>query len=44
MVSSYFTVLTQDGLDHFGRYRDSFVHLEGRWFIRHRVVTREWPR
>jgi len=44
VVSSYFTVVTHDGLDHFGRYRDSFVSSQGQWFIRHRLVTRDWQR
>jgi hypothetical protein len=43
-VSSYFTVLTGDGLDHFGRYRDLLVPVGDRWLFRHRVVTRDWER
>jgi hypothetical protein len=38
-VASYFTVLTEIGLDHFGRYRDTFVPNEDRWLIRHRFVS-----
>jgi hypothetical protein len=41
-VESYFTVLTEIGLDHFGRYRDTFVPAEGRWLIRHRFVSVDW--
>jgi hypothetical protein len=44
VVSSYFTVVTHDGLDHFGRYRDAFVSSQGQWFIGHRLVTRDWQR
>jgi hypothetical protein len=43
-VSSYFTVLTSHGLDHFGRYRDLLVPVGDRWLFRYRVVTRDWER
>jgi ketosteroid isomerase-like protein len=36
--ASYFAVLTQDGLDHWGRYRDMLVPREGRWLLAHRLV------
>lgn len=41
-VASYFTVVTHIGLDHFGRYRDTFVPSEGRWLIQHRKVSTDW--
>ncbi|MCV7092157.1 nuclear transport factor 2 family protein [Mycobacterium interjectum] len=41
-VSSYFTVVTQIGLDHFGRYRDILVPDGGAWRIRHRKVSTDW--
>jgi hypothetical protein len=41
-VSSYFTVLTHIGLDHFGRYRDTLVPDGGTWLIKHRKVTTDW--
>ncbi|ORW53847.1 hypothetical protein AWB90_01760 [Mycobacterium paraense] len=41
-VSSYFTVVTQIGLDHFGRYRDILVPDGGTWLIRHRKVSTDW--
>jgi hypothetical protein len=41
-VSSYFTVVTQMGLDHFGRYRDILVPDGGRWLIKHRKVSTDW--
>ena len=37
---SYFQVLTERGLDHWGRYRDEYVLQDGRWrFARRRVVV-----
>jgi SnoaL-like domain len=42
LVSSYFTVLTEIGLDHFGRYRDTFVPVDDRWLIEHRFVSTDW--
>lgn len=41
-VSSYFTVVTQIGLDHFGRYRDVLVPDGGGWLIKHRKVSTDW--
>ncbi|MDQ2637303.1 MAG: nuclear transport factor 2 family protein [Actinomycetota bacterium] len=41
-VACYFTVLTEIGLDHFGRYRDVFVPVDGDWLIRHRFVSTDW--
>ena len=41
-VSSYFTVFTEIGLDHFGRYRDTFVPVGDEWLIRHRLVSADW--
>ncbi|HZM42932.1 MAG TPA: nuclear transport factor 2 family protein [Acidimicrobiales bacterium] len=42
LVASYFTVLTEIGLDHHGRYRDTFVPVGDEWLIRHRVVSTDW--
>jgi hypothetical protein len=41
-VSCYFTVVTEIGLDHFGRYRDVFVPVGDTWLIRHRFVSTDW--
>lgn len=44
-VACYFTVLTEIGLDHYGRYRDVFVPVgseNGDWLIRHRFVSTDW--
>lgn len=41
-VSSYFTVLTHIGLDHFGRYRDILVPDADTWLIKHRKVSTDW--
>lgn len=41
-VSSYFAVLTQIGLDHFGRYRDTLVPEADTWLIKHRAVSTDW--
>jgi hypothetical protein len=41
-VSSYFTVLTHIGLDHFGRYRDTLVPDGDTWLIKHRKVSTDW--
>lgn len=41
-VSSYFTVVTHIGLDHFGRYRDTLVPHGDTWLIRHRKVSTDW--
>jgi SnoaL-like protein len=42
LVASYFTVLTEIGLDHYGRYRDTFVPVGDEWLIRHRYVSVDW--
>jgi len=41
-VSCYFTVVTHVGLDHLGRYRDSFVSDGNTWLIKHRKVSTDW--
>jgi hypothetical protein len=41
-VACYFTVLTEIGLDHYGRYRDLFVPVGDDWLIRHRFVSTDW--
>lgn len=41
-VSSYFTVVTHIGLDHYGRYRDILVPDGDGWLIRHRKVSTDW--
>jgi hypothetical protein len=41
-VSCYFTVFTEIGLDHYGRYRDVFVPAGDDWLIRHRLVSTDW--
>ena len=41
-VSSYFTVFTEIGLDHFGRYRDLLVPVGDHWLIAHRFVSTDW--
>jgi hypothetical protein len=41
-VASYFTVFTEIGLDHYGRYRDTFVPVGNEWLIRHRFVSTDW--
>jgi hypothetical protein len=35
---SYFQVITDIGIDHWGRYRDRFVHAGDRWLLEHRSV------
>ena len=42
-VESYFTVVTEIGLDHHGRYRDVLVPVGDDWLIRHRFVWTDWP-
>jgi len=37
-VSSYFAVHTDIGLDHWGRYRDVLVPMNGRWLFAHRRI------
>src|SRR6478735_3288908 len=41
-VATYFTVFTEIGLDHMGRYRDTFVPVGDEWLIRHRFVSTDW--
>jgi len=41
-VACYFTVVTEIGLDHYGRYRDVFVPAGDNWLIRHRFVSTDW--
>jgi SnoaL-like domain len=41
-VACYFTVLTEVGFDHYGRYRDVFVPVGDDWLIRHRFVSTDW--
>ena len=38
-VSSYFAVHTDIGLDHWGRYRDVLVPVDGRWLLAHRRIS-----
>lgn len=37
-ASSYFTVMTGAGVDHWGTYRDEFVPHDGRWRFKLRTV------
>jgi SnoaL-like domain len=45
-VACYFTVVTEIGLDHYGRYRDVFVPVGSPvgtdWLLRHRFVSTDW--
>jgi hypothetical protein len=41
-VASYFTVVTNIGLDHCGRYRDILVPAGDAWLIKHRKVSTDW--
>lgn len=41
-VACYFTVVTEIGLDHYGRYRDVFVPVGHEWLIQHRFVSTDW--
>lgn len=42
LTGCYFTVFTEIGLDHYGRYRDTFVPVEDEWLIQHRYVSTDW--
>jgi hypothetical protein len=42
LVTSYFTVITDIGLDHCGRYRDTLSPHDGDWLIRSRFVSTDW--
>jgi hypothetical protein len=42
LVASYFTVVTEVGLDHYGRYRDTIVPVGDQWLIQHRFVSTDW--
>jgi len=37
-AASYFLAITQQGPDHWGRYRDRLVVDDGRWLLAHRRV------
>ena len=41
-VGCYFTVFTNIGLDHMGRYRDEMVPDGDVWRIKHRFVSVDW--
>jgi hypothetical protein len=41
-VLSCYTVFSEIGLDHYGRYQDRFVPVGERWLIAHRLVTQDW--
>jgi hypothetical protein len=41
-VGSYFTVVTEVGLDHYGRYRDELVPVGDEWLLAHRFVSTDW--
>lgn len=41
-VASYFSVITEIGLDHHGRYRDVLEPVGDEWLIRHRFVSTDW--
>jgi len=42
VVGCYFTVFTDVGLDHMGRYRDRMVPDGDAWRIQHRFVSVDW--
>jgi SnoaL-like domain len=39
--AAYFFVVTERGPDHWGRYRDRYVHRDGAWRFAHRRVRLE---
>ena len=38
-TTAYFLVMTPIGVDHWGRYRDTFVPVDHRWLFAHRFVA-----
>ena len=38
-TTAYFLVMTPIGVDHWGRYRDTFVPVDDRWLFAHRFVA-----
>jgi hypothetical protein len=40
--NTYFAVISEIGLDHFGRYEDRHVLRDGEWQFAHRRVPVEW--
>src|SRR5687767_3258883 len=38
-AASYFLVVSSEGPDHWGRYRDRFLRIGDRWLFRHRKVA-----
>ena len=41
-VACYFSVITEIGLAHMGRYRDLLVPVGDEWLIQHRFVSTDW--
>ncbi len=41
-TACYFTVFTDIGPDHYGRYRDTLVPVGDAWLIQHRFVSTDW--
>ncbi len=39
--SCYYSAHMVGGVDHWGRYRDTFVALDGRWLFSHRRILRD---
>jgi hypothetical protein len=39
---AYFLVVTETGVDHYGRYRDHLVEADGTWLFKHRFVSVDW--
>ena len=39
---AYFLVVTETGVDHYGRYRDHLVAAEGTYLFKHRFVSVDW--
>ena len=38
-AACYFLVVTEQGVDHWGRYRDVLVPVDGRWLFAHRRIS-----